>query len=101
MPAHEVAAARKRRSAGTQVLNAVHVGHVGTILAPVLRPGGDDVEIADVYRAYLKGCAASDASALDTSGFHDAIRGLAKQIGVEIDAREDGVYHRGVMLDAV
>ena len=89
VPAHQLTAARALRS---------NVDRVEAALAGVLSPGNDDLEIADLYRAYRQRCRSAGSEALEAKSFAGAVEGLTRRLDIDIQTTDSGVYLKGVKL---
>jgi len=74
------------------------LGNVAVIMAEILEPGRERVEIADVFAAYAEACEASGKRPIPANEFLGAIAELCERIGIEIEDDEKGVYLSKVRL---
>lgn len=68
------------------------IGGVAQIMADILAPGRGKVEIAALYAAYSKACAAAGRRPVAASDFPAALAALCKALNIKIEATDTGVY---------
>jgi hypothetical protein len=76
-------------------------GSVAQVMADILAPGRGRVEIAALYAAYSKACAARGKRPVAASDFPAALAALCNALNIKIEATDTGVYLLKVKLLAV
>ena len=94
-PAKPFPAASKPRLIASQ-LNPT--GSVAQVMADILAPGRNRVEIAALYAAYSKACAANGKRPLAAGEFPAALAALCNTLNIRIEATDTGVYLLKVKL---
>ncbi|MGC2397955.1 MAG: hypothetical protein WA579_18395, partial [Rhodomicrobium sp.] len=74
------------------------LGNVALIMAEIIEPGREKVEIADVFAAYVEACEASGKRPIPANEFPGAIAELCQRLGIEIEDDEKGVFLLKVRL---
>ena len=74
------------------------IGNVAQIMAGILVPGRGKVEIAALYAAYSKACAAAGKRPVAASDFPAALAALCKTLNIRIEVTDTGVYLLKVKL---
>ena len=74
------------------------IGNVAQIMAGILVPGRGKVEIAALYAAYSKACAAAGKRSVAASDFPAALAALCKTLNIRIEVTDTGVYLLKVKL---
>ena len=74
------------------------LGSVALIMAEIMEPGRERVEIADVFAAYAEACEASGKRPIPSNEFSGAIAELCERIGIEIEDNDKGVFLLKVRL---
>ena len=67
-------------------------------MADILAPGRGRVEIAALYAAYSKACAASGKRPVAAGDFPAALAALCNTLNIKIEATDTGVYLLKVKL---
>jgi hypothetical protein len=67
-------------------------------MAGILVPGRGKVEIATLYAAYSKACAAAGKRSVAASDFPAALASLCKTLNIRIEVTDTGVYLLKVKL---
>jgi hypothetical protein len=62
------------------------------IMAEIMEPGRGKVEIADVFEAYAAACERSGKRPIPASDFPEALADLCKQLNIQIEATDKGVF---------
>lgn len=75
-------------------------GGVAQIMADILAPGRGRVEIAALYAAYSKACAASGKRPIAAGDFPAALAALCNTLNIKIEVTDTGVYLLKVKLVA-
>ena len=73
-------------------------GSVAQVMADILAPGRGRVEIAALYAAYSKACAASGNWPVAAGEFPAALAALCNTLNIKIEATDTGVYLLKVKL---
>ncbi len=73
-------------------------GSVAQMMADILAPGRGRVEIAALYAAYSKACAASGKRPVAASDFPAALAALCNTLNIKIEVTDTGVYLLKVKL---
>lgn len=74
------------------------IGNVAQIMAGILMPGRGKVEIAALYAAYSKACAAAGKRPITAGDFPAALAALCKTLNIRIEVTNTGVYLLKVKL---
>ncbi len=74
------------------------IGNVAQIMADILVPGRGKVEIAALYAAYSKACAAAGKRPIAAGDFPAALASLCKTLNIRIEVTDTGVYLLRVKL---
>jgi hypothetical protein len=74
------------------------IGNVAQIMADILVPGRGRVEIAALYVAYSKACAAAGKRPIAAGDFPAALAALCKTLNIRIEVTDTGVYLLRVKL---
>ena len=73
-------------------------GSVAQVMADILAPGRGRVEIAALYAAYSKACAANGKRPVAAGEFPAALAALCNKLNIKIEATDTGVYLLKVKL---
>ncbi len=73
-------------------------GSVAQVMADILGPGRGRVEIAALYAAYSKACAANGKRPVAAGEFPAALAALCNKLNIKIEATDTGVYLLKVKL---
>ena len=68
------------------------IGNVAQIMADIMVPGRGRVEIAALYAAYSKACAAAGKRPVAAGDFPAALAALCNTLNIKIEATDTGVY---------
>ncbi len=74
------------------------ISNVAQIMAGILVPGRGKVEIAALYAAYSKACAAAGKRSVAAGDFPAAMAALCKTLNIRIEVTDTGVYLLKVKL---
>jgi hypothetical protein len=74
------------------------LGNVAVIMAEIIGPGRERVEIADVFAAYAEACEVSGKRPIPANEFSGAIAELCERLGIEIEDNDKGVFLLKVRL---
>ena len=73
---------------------------LGSVLAEIMEPGSEKIELRELFSAYREGCQVKGREPIPASEFSGAVAALCKRLGIQIEDNGTGIYLLDVRLKA-